>query len=241
MLMTLVHTHNFTWIELDDTLKVINKMFGQKQDVLRSKYLFRKLWARKTSAMSKKFFYCELPSCTGLLETDESGQVACTKCNSSSDKDEALKAGSFFTIMNVREQVKHVIAKTKETLSEHLTFIETSLADLAVRDITSGSAYRGLKETAVLKPGDLTLTVNTDGSPVFKSSNSSIWPIQFTISELPPEKRFCNTTLAGLWFGKKHPDMMLFMRKFADVLDMEPIEWVCGTASYTSTVHLICC
>ncbi|KAG0434150.1 hypothetical protein HPB47_019318 [Ixodes persulcatus] len=243
MLMSLVHAHNFTWTALDDILKVVNKMFGQEEDVLPgTKYLFRKLWARKTSAVSKKFFYCENQNCTGLLEPDQSGKLTCAMCQASADGDAALKAGSFFTILNVREQVKHVISKTKQALSEHLTLLETLPDSPDVKDITSGSAYRSLKETGVLKTGDLTLTVNTDGSPVFKSSNSSIWPIQFTVSELPPEKRFSNTTLAGLWCGKKHPNMLQFMSKFADVLmDVEPIEWTCGAVNHTSKVHLLCC
>lgn len=240
MLMSIVHAHNFTWGALDDILKLINKMFGQNQNVLPgSKYLFRKLWSQKTSTVSKKYYYCERANCSGLLQDDGTGKSTCALCSTSADEEAGR---SYFTILDISQQVKHVIAKTKEVLSQNLDAIETSLSSSSVTDISSGCVYRNLKEAAVVKPGDLTLTVNTDGSPVFKSSRSSIWPIQFTVSELPPEERFRNTTLAGLWFGKKHPNMKLFMSKFADaVTEMDPIQWTYGTADYKSQVHLICC
>ncbi|KAG8177448.1 hypothetical protein JTE90_008632 [Oedothorax gibbosus] len=58
--------------------------------------------------------------------------------------------------------------------------------------------------------------MNTDGSPVYKSTKNSLWPIQFRINEFPPEKRFLseNLMLAGLWFGKKEPNMQVFMKPF---------------------------
>ena len=36
---------------------------------------------------------------------------------------------------------------------------------------------------------NLSLKVNTDGVPIFKSSGYSMWPIYFEINELPPRKR----------------------------------------------------
>ncbi len=38
-------------------------------------------------------------------------------------------------------------------------------------------------------PANLSLLWNTDGVPIFKSSNYSIWPLYFTINELPYEHR----------------------------------------------------
>ncbi|KAG8182604.1 hypothetical protein JTE90_021740 [Oedothorax gibbosus] len=58
--------------------------------------------------------------------------------------------------------------------------------------------------------------MNTDGSPVYKSTKNSLWPIQFRINEFPPEKRFLSENLmsAGLWFGKKEPNMQVFKKPF---------------------------
>ncbi|KAG0436859.1 hypothetical protein HPB47_017724, partial [Ixodes persulcatus] len=94
-------------------------------------------------------------------------------------------------------QLKHVMSKEKKELSENMEKIEVSLSQPEVTDVTSASIYRCLRQDGVIKKGDLTLIINTDGSPLLKSSRSSIWPIQFSISELPPQRRFTSTTLAA--------------------------------------------
>lgn len=116
-------------------------------------------------------------------------------------------------ILNVRDQVQHLVT-TNDAL--HANLVGLSKPDSCITDITSGNTYRRLKEEKILRDGDLTVTFNTDGSPLFKSSKSSIWPIQFTLNDLPPLLGFANSTLAGLWFGKKHPNMSLFLAKFVE-------------------------
>lgn len=62
------------------------------------------------------------------------------------------------------------------------------------------------------------------------------------VNEIPPETRLGHAILAGLWFGKKHPNMDIFMRKFAEgVGSMEPVQWAEGTRQYTSVRLLYCC
>lgn len=52
-----------------------------------------------------------------------------------------------------------------------------------IRDITDGRKYKELKEFT--SQGNVTLTVNTDGVQLFKSSTVSMWPIWVMINELP--------------------------------------------------------
>lgn len=87
-----------------------------------------------------------------------------------------------------------------------------------IRDVTTEMLYKGLQASGVLQWGDLTLTFNTDGSPLYKSSNSSVWLIQFTVNELLTSHRFQNCILAALWFGPRHPDMTMFLDKFIDAI-----------------------
>ena len=65
---------------------------------------------------------------------------------------------------------------------------------------------------------NISLTWNTDGVPVFKSSKYNIWPLYFAINELPPQKRWCsdNVVLAGLWFGSNKPNMLTFLKPFTE-------------------------
>ena len=65
---------------------------------------------------------------------------------------------------------------------------------------------------------NISLTWNTDGIPVFKSSKYSIWPLYFAINELAPQKRWCsdNVMLAGLWFGPDKPNVLTFLKPFTE-------------------------
>ncbi|KAK3924831.1 Serine--tRNA ligase 1 [Frankliniella fusca] len=63
----------------------------------------------------------------------------------------------------------------------------------------------------------LTLTWNTDGLQIYKSSSFSLWPWYFVINELPPEKRFLseNLVLGGIWGGKQSPTQTVFFNPFS--------------------------
>jgi len=53
-------------------------------------------------------------------------------------------------------------------------------------DIYSGSLYQKLVAQGILNnPSNISLTLNTDGIPAFRSSNFSFWPIYLLINELP--------------------------------------------------------
>ncbi|CAN8023540.1 unnamed protein product, partial [Ixodes persulcatus] len=109
-------------------------------------------------------------------------------------------------------------------------------------DITDGRVYRKMKASGALQWGDLTMTFNTDGSPIFKSSKASVWPLQFVINEVPAPDRFSASGVAGIWFGAKHPDMSLFVGKFAEHLSsMDPIIWQAKSQMVSSKVYAVCC
>ena len=85
-----------------------------------------------------------------------------------------------------------------------------------IEDICDGELYKSLSDRGVLSselPYNVSFTLNTDGVPVFKSSNMSIWPVYLTINELPYNKRKLksNMLLCGLWFGHSKPFMATFM------------------------------
>lgn len=242
MIMSFVSAHGLTWSALDDLLHMINLFYGKENVIPGSKYMFRNLWAPRTKALITKHYYCDASGCSGLLEKEGvSANQKGTKCNAIYSGSCLSSASNFFTLLDLKKQVQHTIERHKEGISKAMEKGSSGTVN-TVTDITSGEAYRCLKEKGILKDSDLTLTVSTDGSPVFKSSRSAIWPIQFCVNELPPRERLGKTALGGLWFGKKHPDMHLFMGKFAKmVATMEPIQWEYGGVVHISTVHLICC
>ena len=85
-----------------------------------------------------------------------------------------------------------------------------------ISDITSAELYSKLAENHNFSGNDLSLTWNTDGIPVFESSNYAIWPVQSAINELPPHLREKHILLHGLWFGTKKPAMNTFLKPFIE-------------------------
>ena len=58
-------------------------------------------------------------------------------------------------------------------------------------DIRDGAVYQQLVATGFLSnPHNISLQLNTDGVPVFKSSGYLFWPLHLLINELPPSIRF---------------------------------------------------
>ncbi|KAH9367092.1 hypothetical protein HPB48_021729 [Haemaphysalis longicornis] len=168
------------------------------------------------------------------------------KCDSCLfDEDGAtLKArGNYFVIFDLKEQVKHLIAREKDFLFENLLWLKRDTEQgfcASVKDITSRFMLRNLRESRQVKWCDLTITVITGGSPVFKSSTSSVWPIQFVINELPPDYRLKNSLVGGLWFGK-HPEMTVFLKKFVDELnEFGEVIWKKGSTVITSSLYAVC-
>lgn len=85
-------------------------------------------------------------------------------------------------------------------------------------DMKDGSMYRDFV-TATRKAGHrISLSWNTDGTHVFKSSRTSIWPIQLVVNELPVPERMRKLVLAGLWYGKEKPHMGIFQAPFVQTM-----------------------
>ncbi|KAH7980328.1 hypothetical protein HPB49_015042 [Dermacentor silvarum] len=93
----------------------------------------------------------------------------------------------------------------------------------------------------LMKWSDLTLTVNTDGSPLYKSSNASIWPIQLSINELPQPHRNANTFLAGLWLGGNTLIWLFYWEVCESLTDgWGDCVWQHGAVDLISRVYLAC-
>ncbi|XP_064473705.1 uncharacterized protein LOC135388223 [Ornithodoros turicata] len=244
MIMAFVVSHNLPWTGLADLLELINSLFGSTVDVLpRSKYLFRKMWTSKVEELSTHHYYCEGCVSTLAVEGDHPDKLKCTSCSKVYRLSDVRSKNCFFTILSFRHQVKNIIEQTKDVLFKNLQKLQDTEADSeTITDITDGTLHKRLKHAGVLRWSDLTFTFNTDGSPVFSSSHSSVWPIQFIINELPASCRFAHNTLAGLWFGPSHPNMALFLKKFVDdVKNVGEVTWEVNSMTISSRLYALCC
>lgn len=127
------------------------------------------------------------------------------------------KSCSFFIEMPIVSQIQNLFAKSG--FYENLThrFRRTKTNENHFEDIYDGSEYKKHCNPGILDlQQNISLLWNTDGVPVFKSSNFSIWPLYFVINELPFSERTKreNMLFAGLWFGDTKPFMLTFLRPF---------------------------
>ena len=91
---------------------------------------------------------------------------------------------------------------------------------------------------------NISLTWNTDGVPLFKSSSFALWPLYFIVNELPYNKRIQreNMIFAGFCFGTNK----LFFSPFYDGLSKLEAEGINITipgetaCSFNSKVIVIC-
>lgn len=84
--------------------------------------------------------------------------------------------------------------------------------------------------------------MNTDGVPVFNSSNVSIYPIQFIINELPARIRKKHVILSALWCGPGKPKFSVFFKDTIEqlaTLSRDGFDWILKGNLVSSTVDLI--
>ena len=204
-----------------------NKLFSH-QIIPDSKHLIDELLNDKSNAE----FHAICPLCTTYLgefeKINEINEFNCPKCLQLVDVSNRSSPSYFVTL----DPSRHV-AKLLETYEDHYDYIIHDRVGNAntLRDIYDGKKYRKFRESLpdLDKLLYATATFNTDGFPIFESSNYSVWPVYFMINELPIQNRFNNLVTCGLWVGKgTKPEMSVFINKFVEKMN------------YLSTVGVEC-
>ena len=139
----------------------------------------------------------------------------CNSCEELFDESESIKNGNYFIYIPLQQQIVRLLSNRK--VFPYLTNrdLDVILSSKTVNDVTTSALYKELIVKHGLNPKDVSLTWNTDGIPIFNSSNFSIWPLQAFVNELPPHLRGKNILLLGLWFGQK-PVMNTFLKPFVE-------------------------
>lgn len=156
---------------------------------------------------------------------------------------------SFFIEVPVAKQIQSLFAKDGFFDDLQYRFRRTQHAG-QISDIYDGHIYKSLFENNGLlsDPKNISLTWNTDGVPLFKSSSFALWPLYFIVNELPYNKRIRreNMIFAGLWFGTNKPQMLTFFSPFYEGLSKLETEGVNITipgetaCSFNSKAIVIC-
>ena len=123
-------------------------------------------------------------------------------------------AKSYFIEVPIIQQLQALISRKGfyETFQHRFTRPKTD----TIRGIYDGSVYRHLSQDGNIlgSPDNISFVMNSNGTPVFKSSKVSIWPVFLIINELPSNLRIAkeNMIFAGLWFGDIKPLMTSFLK-----------------------------
>ncbi|XP_040065346.1 uncharacterized protein LOC120839164 [Ixodes scapularis] len=236
------------WTGIEKLLKLQNLLLGTNS-IPESKYLFRKFASASPDDVTFNFYCptCEtlLAKTAGSLKERQGISPTCSVCGVQYLGKDLMSKGCYFVGLPMEKQLASVLAD--ETVREHLA---ESLAKLntprpsAKLDLTDGDSYRSQRAKLGCGPHDLTVSMNADGSPIFKSANYAIWPVQLTLNELPPCLRWRSVVLPLLWYGAKHPNMTLLLQAFAaqmKTLAQEGITWSAGGSTLNSKVYCVSC
>ena len=125
---------------------------------------------------------------------------------------------AFFIEIPIASQIQEFFARPGFlNLLKH-RFVRVKKHEHNIEDIYDGELYK--RHTGIngilSDKSNISLTWNTDGIPVFKSSKFALWPLYFVINELPYKERISkdNMIFAGLWFGSSKPSMLTFLQPF---------------------------
>lgn len=204
LVMSLISHHKLTKRAAQDLIQLLLCHFPRDHRSYTSLYTLKRRFASLIGKTSKgrQVSYCTY--CHSLLN----GQDSCTTCTN----DENASVGEY-TELDIKQQIQQLF-KDKNFVS-HLNDRFKVASTEQVSDICSGKEYQkhvgigGVLQSTY----NISLTLNTDGISMFKSSaKCSLWPLYLVINELPPQMRFCPKfmILAAVWCQHEKPDVYVY-------------------------------
>lgn len=201
--------------------------------VHKSKYRFLKHFP---IPKPKKHYYCY--ECAVVLSFTNSNITICPLCEKEFRKSAMDHNGHYFLTSSLKDQLLEII--------QSKAFAQYRKIDKKVKDVVNSYLYKYLRQQDVIGINDISLTWNTDGISLFKSSKKSTWSVLARINELPFKVSKDNIILCALWHDKRKPHMKMFLKPFADELqDLYHNGFECvpymGDETIFIKVHAILC
>ncbi|XP_057335690.1 uncharacterized protein LOC130674389 [Microplitis mediator] len=174
------------------------------------------LWKalHRDESLIRRYLYCGVcKEIVGIGKTP-SKECACNSC-SPGKKSSNLH---YFLQLNLFSQLTEFFKIPNIGKSLEYRFIRENRDSSAIEDIFDGDVYKNLcaPEEFLNNPFNFSLTINTDGCQVAKSSKASAWPVYFQINELPPHMRKKHMLLAGIFVDTCHPSLNILLRPIVD-------------------------
>lgn len=173
------------------------------------------------------FTDCLIPSltyhCNSCYEIVGKNEKNCPSCNNSLTES---RSRAYFMQLKLVSQLQ-ALWKNKEfcdmVRKHRFEHFENNKED-KLSDIYDGLLYKRLfqNDGILSSPNNLSFSLNTDGAPLFKSSNISIWPVYMLINELPitQRKKRNYALFYGVWISCRKPQMWSFLKPLYEELNV---------------------
>jgi len=216
-LLGLKFKHKLSDLALDDFIKLIKIILPSPNNCAKTYKAITKYF--NIEASSNEFSIC--PICKNVTQYEKNKKIdkLCSKCTDN----EQIQ----FTVYDIKPQIENILSN-KSYLNQIINSNKSrALTDLnKIESPLNGSLYRNLP---LDKKNELTisLNVNSDGAPILKSKNFSIWPVFATIVELNQSSRekFQNILLLGVWLhGTKPVNDKFFQFTFEQIINANNVE-----------------
>ncbi|KAL7290612.1 hypothetical protein TKK_0015374 [Trichogramma kaykai] len=232
--------HSLSSSSTIDLCKMFNSFFSKKL-IPESQYRIDKLFYPRESIT----YHAVCPQCEKYLNTFKASDK--TKNCDTCDIDINLKSPlyrDYFATFDVKTEIINVIENNEYFYKKVISGVIDD--DMSFNDLYDGRLYKNFKRSlpADQKNAYATLTFNSDGSPVFKSSQGSVWPIQACVNEVDFKTRSKKPIVFGMWFGKDKPSMTNFLEPFvAYINSLSELGIRCNFADEEVNIHVyaLCC
>ncbi len=209
--------HHVTKAGSQDLLHLL-QMLLPENSLPSTNYLFKRAFDTTSWQLHH---YCLNPDCGAYIGILDVESVLCPMCDTECKVSEHLSKGYYLMYTPLRDEIKNLFEN--HNLNEKLS--QKNNSD-CIQDISDGTLYKRIP--MLTDQGNISLTWNTDGVPVFNSSSYSMWPIQCTINEVHPSERKNFVLVPALWFGQTKPKMESFLKPFIEEcrsLESEGVVW----------------
>ena len=199
---------SLTMDQISGLLSLLNLHFMVAHPALRSVYSFKRVFNEMQRPYVKHHY------CNFCMASVNDAALVCS--NQFCGKDMTVKgAKAYFLEFPVESQLVNLFQQPEFRENLQHRNVRKKKSPHHIEDIYDGNVYKNMlfrSDPMHADQNNVSFTMNTDGVPVFKSSQTSVWPIFLSINELPfgMRKQQENMLLCGLWFGKSKPNVRYF-------------------------------
>ena len=223
-LLSLKFKHKMSEAAVDDILKIFNLVLPEENSCPKSsKTLAQQIECDKNITIYK---ICTEEECQ-KIQSQSNITTNCEQCNNK----ELIE----FAVYGLIEQLKTVLNNpsyvTQLRNSNNIRKFKSLDQQFPINSALDGSIHLNLP---LDNDNEITisLNINTDGAPLIKSRNFSMWPVLASIVELNQSSResFKNVILLGLWLHKKKPKLNGFFSKcYEELIKLKNEKLLIGT------------